>query len=145
MKVIIQRSLNSSVIVEKLIVGEINFGAVLLVCFEKNDNIDVVKNAVNKIIKIRMFNDLETNKMTKNIISVGGEFLVISQFTLSWEGEKGNRPSFDNSMEPSKAEILYDLFCEQLNETVTTKKGSFGKSMKVSIINDGPVTFSLKF
>jgi len=144
-KVVIQRSLNSKVIVDEKIVGEISCGMVLLVCFEKGDSHETIKKSAEKIQKLRIFTDEETGKMNKGITEIGGAFLAISQFTLSWSGTKGNRPSFDNSMEPNLAEEYFNLFCIELEKTAKVEKGAFGKSMEVRIRNDGPVTFSLDF
>tara|TARA_Y100000590_G_scaffold291056_1_gene327619 strand:+ start:1243 stop:1680 length:438 start_codon:yes stop_codon:yes gene_type:complete len=144
-KVVIQRSLNSKVIVDDKIVGEISNGMVLLVCFEKGDNLETIKKSSEKIQKLRIFTDETTGKMNKGITEVGGSFLAISQFTLSWDGAKGNRPSFDNSLEPSLAEEYFELFCLELEKTAKVEKGVFGRYMDVRIKNDGPVTFSLDF
>lgn len=145
MKIVIQRSLHSRVEVDGKTVGQINKGMVLLVCFEKNDSESSVYKAVEKISKLRIFTDPTTGKMNQDIKAIEGEFLAISQFTLSWDGSKGNRPSFDNSMEPVRARELFELFCEGLRQTSLVETGRFGETMKVSIENDGPVTFSLNF
>ncbi len=78
-------------------------------------------------------------------MEVNADVLAISQFTLSWDGAKGNRPSFDLSMPPERAQTLFNSFCKLLEEQVKVEKGVFGASMEVSLINDGPVTFSLSF
>lgn len=145
MRVVIQRSLRSQVEVSDKIIGQIQKGMVLLVCCEKGDTEDTIKKSAEKISKLRIFSDPQTGKMNQDIIAAGGDFLAISQFTLSWNGEKGNRPSFDNSMEPNRAEELFNLFCELLRKTSRVDTGAFGEMMKVSIENDGPVTFTLNF
>lgn len=145
MKVVVQRSLKSKVTVSNEVIGEIEKGMVLLVCCEKGDSIENVKKAAIKIGNLRIFQDPETGKMNKDISEAEGEFLAISQFTLSWNGQKGNRPSFDSSMEPVEAEKLFNEFCKLLSSTAAVKTGAFGEMMKVSIENDGPVTFSLAF
>ena len=76
---------------------------------------------------------------------MNGEILAISQFTLSWQGLKGNRPGFDQSMPPEEAQKLFDIFCDELKKTTTVATGVFGAEMDVSISNQGPVTFSLEF
>jgi len=143
MKVLIQRSKKSHVTVEEEIVGSINSGLVLLVCMEKGDQEEILTKAANKILALRTFE--ENGKQNKNIIDAGGEILLISQFTLAWEGEKGNRPGFDNAMEPSLARKYFKKFCDLLSEKVTVATGQFGASMQVKIENDGPVTYFLKF
>ena len=145
MKVVIQRSLNSHVEVLNKIVGKIDKGMVLLVCCEKGDDEDTVRKCAEKIVKLRIFSDPESGKMNQDITSIGGEFLAISQFTLSWDGSKGNRPSFDNSLEPELAQQYFNLFCEYLSQTAKVETGRFGEMMKVKVENDGPVTFSLAF
>ena len=145
MKIVVQRSLKSKVSVSGEVIGEIDKGMVLLVCCEKGDTIDSIKKAATKIGNLRIFQDPESGKMNKDIKEIEGEFLAISQFTLSWNGQKGNRPSFDNSMEPIQAEELFNEFCNLLSSTAAVKTGAFGEMMKVSIENDGPVTFSLAF
>ena len=144
MKIVVQRVSKSSVSVSNQIISKIDKGLNLLVCMERQDCIKTIEKAATKILALRIFQD-ENGKMNKSINQVDGEILAISQFTLSWDGQKGNRPSFDNSMSPQEAQVLFDDFCSLLNKSITTKKGSFGDSMKVEIINDGPVTFSLEF
>lgn len=145
MKVVIQRSLNSNVIVENVVVGKIDKGLVLFVCFESDDDKSCIVKSVQKIINLRIFEDSQTGKMSHNISDSGGSVLAISQFTLSWDGKKGNRPSFDRSMEPQLAKVYFKLFCDELKKYTHVETGSFGKAMKVSITNDGPVTFCLNF
>lgn len=144
MRIVVQRSKNSSVEVNNEIVSSIDSGMVLLVCMEKGDCEKSVLSAVEKIINLRIFPD-EQARMNKNILQVGGEILAVSQFTLSWSGKKGNRPSFDNSMEPEKANFYFEMFCSLLEKSIVDKKGIFGESMQVTITNDGPVTFFLEF
>ena len=144
MRVVIQRSLQSNVKVNEAVVGEISSGMVLLVCLEEGDSIEKVKKAADKILKLRIFSD-QLGKMNWGIKEAGGEILAISQFTLSWSGEKGNRPSFDKSMEPKAAEKLFNDFCALLRIEVKVETGQFGADMHLSIQNNGPVTFSLEF
>lgn len=148
MKIVIQRSLEAQVSVDGEVVGSIPKGMVLLVCMERKDQentkFDLTKVA-QKITNLRIFTDPDTGKMNQNLAQSGGEILCVSQFTLSWDGKKGNRPSFDSSMEPKLAEDYFNRFCEELAKEVNVSKGRFGASMKVSLINDGPVTFSLDF
>ena len=145
MRIVIQRCLESKVVVEGKTVGEIQKGLNLLVCIEKEDNEETIKKAVHKVGNIRVFEDPETGKMSFNTQAIGGKFLAISQFTLSWRGEKGHRPSFDRSMPPEEANRLFEVFCDQLSEFAPVEKGIFAADMKVKILNDGPVTFTLDF
>jgi D-aminoacyl-tRNA deacylase len=145
MRVVIQRSLKSFVEVAGSRVGEIEKGLALLVCMEVGDNDETIKNAALKILKLRVFPNGTSDKMDQTITQVGGKLLVISQFTLSWRGQKGNRPSFDGSMPPETASLLFEQFCNLLSQEVNVQTGEFGASMKVTIENDGPVTFILEF
>ncbi|MEE3078226.1 MAG: D-aminoacyl-tRNA deacylase [Bdellovibrionota bacterium] len=147
MKVVIQRVKSSSVTVEQKIIGEIGIGLNLLVCMEKGDGATEIKKAATKICALRIFSD-ENGRMNKSVKDIDGEILSISQFTLSWDGQKGNRPSFDDSMEPDKAHKLFLDFVGLLKNEYQESKiktGEFGASMEVAIVNDGPVTFSLSF
>ena len=107
MKIVVQRVKSSSVLVEGKIISKIGHGLNLLVCMEKGDDISSIQNASKKILALRIFSD-ENGRMNKNIIDVDGEILAVSQFTLSWNGKKGNRPSFDNSMAPGFHKIVWD-------------------------------------
>lgn len=144
MRVLVQRSLKSNVIVNNKIVGNINKGLVLLIGFTPGDNEDVVDKMVNKVINLRIFDD-ESGIMNKSLIDVGGEVLSISQFTLYASTKKGNRPSYINALSGDLAHPLYDLFNEKLRQlNIKTETGIFGSDMKVSIENDGPVTILLE-
>ncbi|MBE6160580.1 MAG: D-tyrosyl-tRNA(Tyr) deacylase [Lactobacillales bacterium] len=144
MKVLVQRSLNSSVSVDNKIVGKIDNGLVLLVGFTYADTIEDIKYLVKKVINLRIFDD-ENGIMNKSIIDVGGSILSISQFTLYADTKKGNRPSYINALNGEEATKLYDLFNEELrNNDIKVETGIFGSDMKVSIINDGPVTIILE-
>lgn len=145
MKIIIQRVKKSSVHVDNQLIAEINQGMTLLVCIEKNDQLPQIENAAKKIEQLRIFTDPETGKMNKSLEEVGGEILAVSQFTLSWNGKKGNRPSFDQSKDPEEALTMFNHFCNLLSQKNQVKKGPFREHMVVSIVNDGPVTFSLDF
>lgn len=144
MRVVIQRSLDSDVQVDEQVVGAITKGLVLLVCMEQGDDGSTIKKAAEKILKLRIFPD-EQGRMNQSITDVKGEILAISQFTLSWRGQKGNRPSFDRSMEPEKADQMFNEFCGFLSQEVRVETGQFGAHMLVSIKNHGPVTFVLDF
>ena len=138
MKIVIQRSLKSEVSVNNKIVGKIEKGLVLLVGFHEEDTIEDIDYLVNKIVKLRIFED-ENQKMNKSILDVNGEILSISQFTLQADTKKGNRPSF------KKAKEMYELFNNKLKDKkINVYTGIYGADMKVSITNDGPVTIILE-
>ena len=143
MRVIVQRSLQSSVSIEGNIVGSIDKGYVLLVGFTHNDTEEDVDYIINKILNLRVFED-ESGKRNLSISDIGGSILSISQFTLYGDTRKGNRPSFIDAMNPSDANKLYELFNSKLSEKINVSRGVFGADMKVSILNDGPVTIMLE-
>jgi D-tyrosyl-tRNA(Tyr) deacylase len=145
MKVVVQRVQQAAVSVEDEVVGEIKFGLLLLVCFELGDSDEALTKAIDKISKLRIFDDSE-GKMNLDIQAVQGEILSVSQFTLSWDGTGGHRPSFEKSMPPQEARLKYVLFNRELRSRgLIVKEGKFGAFMKVSLVNDGPVTFLLEF
>lgn len=144
MRIVIQRVKSSSVTVNNEVVSSINHGLNLLVCLEKGDGKEQITKAAAKVLAYRIFQD-EEGRMNKNVLQVGGEILAVSQFTLSWNGAKGNRPSFDNSMAPDEANKLFEEFCDLLTKYIVVKKGVFGASMQVDIVNDGPVTFCFDY
>lgn len=143
MRVLVQRSLNSSVSVDGKITGSIDSGLVLLVGFTYNDNEYVIDKMVKKVLNLRIFDD-ENGVMNKSILDTSGSILSISQFTLYANTKKGNRPSYIEALNGSDAIKLYDLFNKKLKEYVNIETGVFGADMKVSITNDGPVTISLE-
>jgi D-aminoacyl-tRNA deacylase len=145
LKVVVQRVQEASVSVDKEVIGSIGNGLLVLVCFEQGDSDDALNKAIDKITKLRIFDDHE-GKMNLDIQSINGEILSVSQFTLSWDGSGGHRPSFEKSMPPQEARLKYALFNRELkNRGFTVKEGMFGAFMKVSLINDGPVTFLFQF
>ena len=143
MRVLVQRSLNSSVEVDGKVTGSIDNGLVLLVGFTEGDNIDTIKYLVKKVVNLRIFDD-EDGIMNKSILDVGGSVLSISQFTLYADTSKGNRPSYIKALGGEEATKLYDLFNKELSEFVSVETGIFGADMKVSITNNGPVTIMLE-
>ena len=144
MKIVIQRSLKSEVSVNNKIVGKIEKGLVLLVGFHEEDTIEDIDYLVNKIVKLRIFED-ENQKMNKSILDVNGEILSISQFTLQADTKKGNRPSFIKAMNYEKAKEMYELFNNKLKDKkINVYTGIYVADMKVSITNDGPVTIILE-
>lgn len=143
MRVLVQRSLNSSVSVDGKKVGAIDFGLVLLVGFTDGDTAKEIDYLVKKIINLRIFDD-ECGIMNKSILDISGSILSISQFTLYADSTKGNRPSYFKAMNGESAKKLYDMFNMKLKEYTKVETGIFGSSMKVNIINDGPVTILLE-
>ncbi len=145
MKVVVQRVQSAEVRVENETVGTIKIGLLLLVCFEQGDDEATIAKSVDKISKLRIFDDPD-GKMNLDVQAVSGEILSISQFTLSWDGSGGHRPSFEKSMQPQEARLKYALFNRELRARgCDVKEGKFGAFMKVSLVNDGPVTFILNF
>lgn len=141
MKAVIQRVSKASVEVEGEIVGSCNQGYMILLGAHESDSVSDVEILANKVVNLRVFCD-ENDKMNNSILDVDGEILAISQFTLCANVKKGNRPSFIEAMNPVTANEMYELFCQKLTElgVKRVEKGVFGADMKVSLVNDGPVT-----
>ncbi|MFA5573789.1 MAG: D-aminoacyl-tRNA deacylase [Brumimicrobium sp.] len=141
MKVVIQRVSESSVMINKKVVGEIGLGFLILLGIEESDTDKDIDWLCHKINGLRVFSDNE-GKMNLDIHQVNGEFLVISQFTLHAMTKKGFRPSFIKAAKPETAIPLYEKFKAKLHEISNLKveAGEFGADMKISLINDGPVT-----
>ena len=143
MKVLVQRVLKASCTVDGKITGKIDNGLLLFVGFCENDNIERIKYLVKKIINLRIMNDSD-NIMNKSVLDTKGSILSISQFTLYADTKKGNRPSYINALASVDAKILYDMFNEELSKYIKVEKGIFGADMKISLVNDGPVTIMLE-
>lgn len=141
MRVIVQRVIESKVVVDEKIVSEIKNGLLLLVGIEYEDTKDDIEYLTNKISQLRIFND-ENGIMNKSIIETNGEILSVSQFTLFASTKKGNRPSYIRAAKGDFSEPMYHTFCSTLSEKIKkeVKKGIFGADMKIHLINDGPVT-----
>ena len=141
MRVLIQRVRQASVKVDEKITGEIKQGFLLLVGFENADTDEDLTWTANKISALRIFDD-ENGVMNKSILEVDGEILCVSQFTLFAMTKKGNRPSYFKAAKGEISEPLYNQFCEKLKSLLNKEiqKGIFGADMKVSLINDGPIT-----
>lgn len=140
MRVVIQRVLSSSVEVEREIVGHIAKGLLLLIGVQDEDEIEDVDWLVKKILHLRIFADLD-EKMNLSVLDISGELLCISQFTLLADYKKGNRPSFIKAAKTEKANALYEYFKKEISKScLRTDAGVFGADMKVSLVNDGPVT-----
>ena len=141
MKAVIQRVSYANVEVDGKIVGSCNEGFLVLFGAAEGDTVEDAELLARKTANLRIFCD-ENDKMNLSILDIGGEILAISQFTLLADVKKGNRPSFINAMEPQKANELYKIYCEKLREAGVKKvdEGVFGADMKVSLLNNGPVT-----
>ena len=142
MKVVVQRSLRSSVTVDNKLINKIDKGLMILVGISVDDTSKDVDWMANKVLNLRIFDD-ENGVMNKSILDVGGEILSISQFTLQAETKKGNRPSYINAMKGEDASKLYEEFNSKLNEKINTYPGVFGADMLIDIQNDGPITIIL--
>ena len=138
---VLQRASEGKVTVEDRITGEIDSGLVILLGVAQGDTESDADFLADRIAGFRVFND-DQGKMNRSIRDVNGSALVISQFTLAGDWRKGRRPSFTSAAPPEEGERLYEYFCDQLRKLeVPVKTGEFGAMMKVSLINDGPVTF----
>lgn len=138
MKVVIQRVLKSSVLIDNK-EEKINNGLMILVGMTYNDTVNDINYLVNKIINLRIFE--KDNKFSLSVKDINGEILLIPQFTLYANPYNGNRPSFEKVLNKDEANILFEEFkLELLKSNLRVKFGKFGKDMKVSLINDGPVT-----
>ncbi len=145
MKLVVQRVQEAEVKVEGELVGAIGQGLLLFICFEQGDDESTIHKSIEKICKLRVFDDVD-GKMNLDIQAIQGEILSVSQFTLSWDGTGGHRPSFEKSMSPQEARLKYAIFNRELKSRgMKVKEGLFGAFMKVTLVNDGPVTFFLQF
>ena len=145
MRVILQRVSQASVSVEGKEVGAIQKGLLLLLAFGREDEEAVLDAAVEKIINLRIFSDA-TGKMNRSLLDEKASILVVSQFTLYADCNRGRRPDFTKAAIPSKASHLFDLFLSRLKTRgIHTQSGVFAADMQVKLINDGPVTISLEF
>ena len=143
MKAVIQRVKSASVSVDDKIIGEIATGFLILLGVEQSDTQNDLNYLVKKTIGLRIFKD-DNKNMNLSIKDVGGEALVVSQFTLCADTSRGRRPSFIKAANPEEADIMYQQFCEQLTmNNLTVQTGKFGAMMDVSLVNDGPVTIIL--
>jgi len=145
MRLVIQRVKHASVKVDGELKGEIGQGFLVLLGVKKGDTDKDLEYCVKKLVGLRVFED-ENEKMNLSVQDIGGDFLIISQFTLYGDTKKGNRPSFIMAEEPEKASSMYELFLEKVKEASGRKveKGVFGADMKVELLNDGPVTIIIE-
>ncbi len=141
MKAVIQRVTKCEVTVDEKVVGKISAGFLILLGVEKEDTEKDAEKLSSKISGLRIFTD-ENDKMNLSLIDINGEVLAVSNFTLCANCRKGRRPNFEMAERPEKAEQLYDYFCDCMikNGISKVEKGIFGADMKVSLLNDGPVT-----
>ena len=141
MRVVVQRVSQSNVKVSGEVIGKINEGLMVLVSFVDEDNDTDLGWMTKKIINLRIFNDNE-GKMNRSVQDVGGDILLISQFTLHGSTKKGNRPSFIKAAKPDFANVMYERFIKVLEQSLgkEIQTGEFGGDMKVSLVNDGPTT-----
>ena len=144
MRLLVQRSLKSSVSVNNKEVGKIDFGLVVLVGFTEGDTEQEIEYLKDKLINLRIFDD-ENGVMNKSLLDVKGSILSISQFTLYADTRKGRRPSYINALNGEKANVLYDNWNNALKSTgIHVETGIFGADMRVNILNDGPTTILLE-
>ncbi len=143
MKIVAQRVSNASVSVDGKVVGKIDKGLMLLVSFTQTDTEKVIDFLVNKVLNLRIFDD-NNGIMNLSVKDIDGEILSISQFTLYGDASKGNRPSYIKALRGEESIKLYDLFNKKLSESIKVETGIFGADMKVSLLNDGPVTILLE-
>jgi len=140
MRAVIQRVTESSVRVKNEVIGKIGRGMLVLLGVSDDDKVEDSIYLSEKIVNLRIFED-EHGKMNRSLVDIGGEMLVVSQFTLMADCRKGRRPSFVKAASPEKGEELYLDFIDRVaSMDIRTAKGRFGAMMAVSLINDGPVT-----
>lgn len=142
---VIQRVLESSVKINNEVVGSINQGLLVFFCVENGDTDYKLSYMVEKILNLRIFED-ENGKMSRSLQDISGDMLIISQFTLSGNTQKGRRPDFTGAAKPEIAKPMYEKFISEVEKVINGKvaQGQFGADMKVSLTNDGPVTLIIK-
>ena len=143
MKALIQRVTSSSIEVEGTNVGQINKGLLVFIGIEKLDELSHADKMVNKILSYRVFSD-KNEKMNLSVIDINGDVMLVPQFTLAADTKNGTRAGFSTAMKPLEAENIYDYMVEKFKTFVNIQSGIFGADMKVSLVNDGPVTFLLE-
>ena len=143
MKFLVQRVKHASVTVEGNVLGKIGHGFMVLIGVCESDNEQIADKMVKKLIGLRIFED-ENGKTNLDLASVGGQLLLVSQFTLYANCKKGNRPSFVEAAKPEKANVLYEYIISECKKQVEiVERGEFGADMKVELLNDGPFTIVL--
>ncbi len=141
MRVLIQRVSEANVKIDNRTKGKIKKGLLVFVGIENEDSREDIDWLTGKIVNLRIFDD-ENGIMNCSVLDIDGEVLVVSQFTLHASTKKGNRPSYIKAAKPDVAILLYESFCNELNKKLNkkTETGTFGADMKITLINDGPVT-----
>lgn len=140
MRALVQRVSEASVRVDGAVIGEIGEGLLILVCAMDGDTEEAPAKLAAKIAKLRIFRD-DQDRMNRSLLDTGGAALVVSQFTLAGDTSRGNRPGFSTAAAPDVGKRLYEAFAEALQaQEIPVATGQFGADMKVSLINDGPVT-----
>lgn len=142
MKLVVQRVTSASVEVDEKIIGQIGEGLMVLVGFGENDTEREADYLAGKLAKLRIFED-ENGRMNKSVKDIDGKVLLVPQFTL-YAHTKKNRPSFHKALAPDKATDLFDYFTQKCSELIDVETGEFGAFMKVSLLNNGPVTILLE-
>jgi D-tyrosyl-tRNA(Tyr) deacylase len=143
MKVLIQRVSEARVDIGERCTGKIGNGLLVLLGIHRDDTEKDIDYLARKVINLRVFEDPE-GKMNLSVADIEGELLVVSQFTLAAKTRRGNRPSFDDAAAPEEAENMYNIFINRLRESgLTVRTGEFGEYMRVSLVNDGPVTIMI--
>ncbi len=143
MRALLQRVSRASVTTNEEVIGQIDQGLLVFLGIGHSDNERTVQWMVDKVLGLRIFEDAE-GKMNRSVVDISGAVLAISQFTLYADTQKGKRPSFIDAAKPEPAELLYRAWCTRARATgVPVQMGRFGADMKVSLVNDGPVTIWL--
>lgn len=144
MRALLQRVTRGSVSVGGNVIGETGPGLVVLACAMQGDTAENVEATAKKIVNLRIFKD-DKGRMNRSLLDTGGSALIISQFTLAADTTRGNRPGFSAAAPPEEGEHLYNLLCKTIADYgVAVAKGQFGADMKISLINDGPVTIMVE-
>ncbi|HHL18654.1 MAG TPA: D-tyrosyl-tRNA(Tyr) deacylase [Thiothrix sp.] len=141
---LIQRVTHASVVVNHEIIGDINTGILLLLGVEKNDNEKSAIRLLERVMTYRIFED-GTGRMNRSLNDIQGDLLIVPQFTLAANTNKGTRPSFTPAAEPKRGKVLFDFFLQHAKtSSLRIQSGQFGADMQVSLTNDGPITFWLQ-
>lgn len=143
MKAVVQRVSEAQVSVDGAVIGAIDAGLLVLLGLAPKDTLETVEWMAAKVLGLRIFAD-DTKPMNRNVLDVGGQVLVVSQFTLTADTSRGKRPSFVTAAPPDQALELYNLFVSALEKSIAVSTGEFGADMQVQLVNDGPVTFVLE-
>jgi len=144
MKLVVQQVNCAKVMIDNKLYSKINQGLLVFIGIHREDTLEKIKYLIKKILKLRIFTD-KNNKMNLSVLDLNLSIMLISQFTLYANTERGNRPSFINTADPNKAEKLYNLFIKELKKCgINLKTGKFGANMQIELINNGPKTFILE-